>query len=871
MPIVPRIDAPQVGAAQGPAIRFDAPQVQNYAPRQTMQLGQAAEAAGGELARIVAINEEENIRASAKSRDTQAVEAFNGLQHDPDSGYFNQQGKAAVDGYQSAVKAAQKIHDDALNAATNPREKQILAPILAERMNATALALTKHYNAERNRWRLQSSQDHAEVALRDAAGTPADPIVFAKALDTAHFEVEEQARLNGWDESTTKLRREQYTDIGHKLRYEAWQQTDPAAALADFQKNGRQISPLVRDQIGRKLFTDAAPVLAAQINAAGGVGALSAPAADGSPVPPSRSPRGERNNNPGNLVKGSSPWEGEISGADARFASFATPEHGIRALGKNLLAYQDKHGIDTVEGIISRWAPASENDTRAYVAAVAKAVGVAPGAKIDLHDTKTLTGITKAIIAFENGRQPYTDQQISLGLAAAQGTATLPTAPSATPATATGNPADNAAWRDPAVKTGNPVVDALPPDQKLRVLQLAKTQAHQDTESARTALSIRTRDAQAEYLARGTATNPPNQAEFIRAYGQLEGVARYQELQGVAQLGNQMQQIKTLPEADLRRMLDEAKPAPGEGFAARERNFEILGKAVEQVRKARQDDPIKVALGNPAYGIKPLGRFETVASDLASRGAAMERIARDYGTPPRVMTDFEADQFGTYLRGLQAVDKARVLGEVAGAVGSVGMQSISAQLKDKDSTLAIAGALASRQTTAGNSTARLYLEGKEMLAEKRAKIDATAETGIKAQIFSKLDGVYLSPLARDAAADASLGIYAKLKAEGTDDLERAMRLATGGLMDFNGARIAKPYGWDDARFSDAIRTTVPTSVAAAGGEYLAGGQKIGAKDLARMLPGARLQTFGDGAYLVRAGSDIVRQTDGRPFILTVGR
>jgi hypothetical protein len=199
------------------------------------------------------------------------------------------------------------------------------------------------------------------------------------------------------------------------------------------------------------------------------------------------------------------------------------------------------------------------------------------------------------------------------------------------------------------------------------------------------------------------------------------------------------------------------------------------------------------------------------------------------------------------------------------------MQSISAQLKDKDSTLAIAGALASRQTTAGNSTARLYLEGKEMLAEKRAKIDATAETGIKAQIFSKLDGVYLSPFARDAAADASLGIYAKLKAEGTDDLERAMRLATGGLMDFNGARIAKPYGWDDARFSDAIRTTVPTSVAAAGGEYLAGGQKIGAKELARMLPGARLQTFGDGSYLVRAGSDVVRQMDGRPFILTVGR
>ncbi len=871
MPTVPQLDGPQVAANGFPGERFGAPQARNYAAQQAQQMGEAAQAAGDAATRIATDMAEENARAEAKQIDTATTERLHALQFDPDRGFMAQQGKAAVDGYAAAVQAVDEARREAVSASQNPRVREMVAAAAADRAMVVTATMQRHYVAQRQRWQIQTSEDRAEVTLRDAAANYADPQYFAKSLGAAHLEAVEQGRLNGWDETTTRLRREQYTDRAFTLRYEAWQQSDPAAAFADFQKNGGQMTPLVRDQIGRKLFTDAAPILAAQINAAGGVGALTPPAADGAPVPPSRSPRGERNNNPGNLVKGSSPWDGEVSGADARFATFATPEHGIRALGKNLLAYQDKHGINTVEGIVSRWAPASENDTRAYIAAVAGAVGVAPDAKIDLHDAKTLAGITKAIIRFENGRQPYTDQQISLGLAAAQGTATLPPAASATPATMAGNPADNAAWRDPAVKTGNPVVDALPPDQKLRVLQLAKAQAHQDIESVRASVSIRARDAQAEYLARGTATNPPSQAEFIRAYGQLEGVAHYQELQGVAQLGNQMQQIKTLPEADLRRMLDESKPAPGEGFAARERNFEILGKAVEQVRKARQGDPIKVALSNPAYNIQPLGRFETVATDLASRGAAMERIARDYGTPPRVMTDTEADQFGTYLRGLQAVDKARVLGQVAASVGPVGMQSISAQLKDKDSMLAIAGALASRQTTAGNSTARLYLEGKEMLAEKRAKIDATAETGIKAQIFSKLDGVYLSPLARDAAADASLAIYAKLKAEGTDDLERAMRLATGGLMDFNGARIAKPYGWDDARFSDALRTTVPASITAAGGEYLAGGQKIAAKDLARMLPGARLQTFGDGSYLVRAGSDVVRQKDGRPFILTVGR
>lgn len=871
MPTVPTPTAPTVGATDFTGQRLNAPQMRNFAPEQAQLMGAALERAGETGMAIATDMQRENNLAEAKQIVTGYTAQLHDLQFNPDRGFMGKQGKMAVDSYVDTVRSVDELLSKTIDGALNPHVRKLVTAELTDRALAVTSSMQRHYSAERQRWQVKTSEDRAEVTLRDAAANYADPEYFDKSLGSAQLEAQEQGRLLGWDEATIRLRREQYTDRAFTLRYEAWQQQDPAGALADFQKHSGQISPLVRDQIGRKLFTDAAPVLAAQINAAGGVGMLTAPAADGAPVPPSRSPRGERNNNPGNLVKGAAPWDGEVSGADARFAAFATPEHGIRALGKNLLAYQDKHSLNTVEDIISRWAPAGENDTRAYVSAVSRAVGVLPDAKIDLHDPKTLTSITKAIISFENGRQPYSDQQISLGLAAAQGTASLPPASSATPATVAGNPADNAAWRDPAVKTGNPVVDALPPDQKLRVLQLAKTQAHQDIESYRTAVSLRARDAQAEYLARGSAANPPSQAEFIRAYGQLDGVARYQELQGVAQLGNQMQQIKTLPEADLRRMLDESKPAPGDGFAARERNFEILGKAVEQVRKARQDDPIKVALGNPAYGIKPLGRFENVATDLASRGAAMERIAGDYGTPPRVMTDFEADQFGTYLRGLQATDKARVLGQVATAVGPVGMQSISAQLKDRDSTLAIAGALASRQTTAGNSTARLYLEGKEALAEKRAKIDATAETGIKAQIFSKLDGVYLSPLARDAAADASLGIYAKLKADGSDDLERAIRLATGGLMDFNGARIAKPYGWDDARFSDALRMSVPARVAAAGGEYLAGGQKIGAKDLARMLPGARLQTFGDGSYLVRAGSDIVRQADGRPFILTVGR
>lgn len=130
------------------------------------------------------------------------------------------------------------------------------------------------------------------------------------------------------------------------------------------------------------------------------------------------SPRGLRNNNPGNVEAGADRWEGQ-TGSDGRFATFETPEAGIRALARTLLTYQDKHGLNTVEGIIGRWAPPGENNTKAYARAVADAVGFEPTAQLDLKDAKVLQALTRAIIRHENGRQPYADDVIRAGVDAA--------------------------------------------------------------------------------------------------------------------------------------------------------------------------------------------------------------------------------------------------------------------------------------------------------------------------------------------------------------------------------------------------------------------------------------------------------------------
>lgn len=146
-----------------------------------------------------------------------------------------------------------------------------------------------------------------------------------------------------------------------------------------------------------------------------------------------KTPRGIRNNNPGNIEWGS-PWQGlrpQNERTDNRFAQFTDPVFGIRALACVLITYQDKRRaanggkIDSVKEIIERWAPSFENNTEAYANSVAALLeGIGPDDEVvDVHNFDHLRPIVEGIIRHENGRGPlktenswYTAAQIEEGL-----------------------------------------------------------------------------------------------------------------------------------------------------------------------------------------------------------------------------------------------------------------------------------------------------------------------------------------------------------------------------------------------------------------------------------------------------------------------
>ena len=134
--------------------------------------------------------------------------------------------------------------------------------------------------------------------------------------------------------------------------------------------------------------------------------------------------RGERNQNPGNIDRNATKWKGmspDQSG-DKRFVVFTSAVWGIRALARLLLTYSTLYpegttrDIDTVREIINRWAPPVENDTGAYVNAVAKEVGVGPDEAIKIDDDEVMLALVRAIIRHENGRVIYDDDLLRDGV-----------------------------------------------------------------------------------------------------------------------------------------------------------------------------------------------------------------------------------------------------------------------------------------------------------------------------------------------------------------------------------------------------------------------------------------------------------------------
>lgn len=113
--------------------------------------------------------------------------------------------------------------------------------------------------------------------------------------------------------------------------------------------------------------------------------------------------RGLRNNNPGNIRLSSTRYQGEVDSTDTAFKQFKTMAHGYRAMFVLLYTYQKKYHLHTIAEMITRYAPAVENHTQAYIEAVSEWSGVPATSHITATNGDIMVPVVAAMSRVENG------------------------------------------------------------------------------------------------------------------------------------------------------------------------------------------------------------------------------------------------------------------------------------------------------------------------------------------------------------------------------------------------------------------------------------------------------------------------------------
>ncbi|EPQ7715374.1 TPA: hypothetical protein ACHBIZ_000654 [Escherichia coli] len=575
--------------------------------------------------------------------------------------------------------------------------------------------------------------------------------------------------------------------------------------------------------------------------------------------------RGIRNNNPGNLeYSKTNPWVGQ-TGDDGRFAKFETPEHGIRALGRNLMSYQ-RQGIDTVSEIINRWAPPTDkNDTMSYIKAVCEQLGVSADEPLDASNPDTLKALCAAIIHHENGSQPYSDQQLTAGVSAALGLSTIPT--------------------NTKRYTGNAAFDAASPEAQASFMRQADQLRRQQQTEYKTMIDSQVRDATAAYMRGVEFPNPPGEADFIAAYGVREGNLRYTEFRNTQIAGQYIGSFRNMPTSSITAYVEQLRPdtgETGEGYASRAALYDNVVSAANQVIKQRQSDPVQFSLASGQAKPIDMSNKDNFGQSVALRAAQVSDLAKSYGTPLTFFSKDEANQIGVFFRDAPVSQQAAYLDTIRQSTGG-GQVYMSAlqQISANAPSAAVAGILMDKpggilaeknwfnpdvsvspetaaQTILAGATARKGTDdAKGIPMPKDADLRLEFSDMVKDAFAGDAHG---ASMAYEIAKDYYAGVMAKkgvVSGEIDNDVwKQAVNVATGGVHDYNGmGNVLLPWGMSAEQFDKQVNQAWNEQVVGSG---------------IKTPPGQYgLQSYGDSQYLVKLGTGYLLKDDGSPVVLNL--
>lgn len=747
--------------------------------------------------------------AMAQDASLQLTQTASDLMTNPQNGLLNQQGKNALGKGQEYTQLFDAKAQELAMTLPESARQGFLQQAQQQRIQFTSQA-GRHEISQLNAYEQGQFQATLATGAKTAATMYGDNANYVLANQQAFQQIDDFGAAHGWSPEQIQAKKIEFKEATAKA-------TAENAVGANYLQVRQQNGELSDTVIGSR-------------RAVAGGGESSA---DG--------PRGVRNNNPGNLEASSSnPWVGQ-TGSDGRFAKFETPEHGIRALGRNLISYQ-RQGIDTVGEIINRWAPPTDNnDTAAYIKSVCAQLGVKADQPLDASNPDTLQALCAAIIKHENGSQPYSNEQLSTGVSAALGLSQLPTSSKR--------------------YTGTAWFDALSEADQASVLRQTDALAKQQQAEYRTQIDGQVRDATAAYMRGVEFPDPPGEKEFLAAYGVREGNQRYTEFKNTQIAGQYIGSFRNMPTNSITAYVNQLKPTPeqtGEGYASRAALYDQVTAAATKVISERQNNPFGAAVDIGAYRPMQNNTPQAVTEEISRRFSAQPDLQK-IGISAPILSSEEASTLAQQVRGTQNVDQTINLLQTMGqTLPPAAMRQVASAIAPNNAATAYSALLLGtpdnqydnrnpvisydqfigyKPTMNKYDVSKVILAGDQLLNPTKAMKDAgispvqlPSEDKLKRAFDDQVGNAFANnPQARQLSYNLFKAAYAgiayqsgdasmtRTDAANSDVVEKAAQYATGGVYKgFNGGDVVMPFGMDKSTFKDRYTVSAQKALKDAG-------------------------------------------------------
>lgn len=298
-----------------------------------------------------------------------------------------------------------------------------------------------------------------------------------------------------------------------------------------------------------------------------------------------------------------------------------------------------------------------------------------------------------------------------------------------------------------------------------------------------------------------------------------------------------------------------------------EKEIARVEKVASESKSAYKAEPLKAAAD---YGLIPavapldVTNMDATLQGLKARSQQAMTAGNQAGRAVSPFTAAEADKVSAQLLTLPADQQGTRIAQLTSQMTPPQAQAFALQIDPKARALSLAMQAGSSMTDEGRTVSGLILRGQQAIKDKAIKEDTSAEFGVRASIAKQVGDTVSGP-AREAVIDSARYIYLGKQAAGERvSFEGVVNLTMGGpIVEHNGARLPVPAGVD----LPEVLAKYPASKLPA--TVYVNGKAITAEAAVRALPGAQLESAGNGRYRVRVGGYLVGDEQRRPVLIDV--